>query len=75
MIGLPKNVSCDRAIRAFGICGYVVDHKTSRHVVMVHLTDVQRRLTIPRAHALKRGLLRRLNEHAGVSAKVFKQLV
>ena len=71
MTKLPPDVSGERAVRAFGRIGFVVDHQTGSHVILVHAQDPMKRLTVPQHRALKPGTLRQLIKQAGLTIEEF----
>jgi predicted RNA binding protein YcfA (HicA-like mRNA interferase family) len=50
---LPRDVSGQRAVKAFSRAGCAVDHQTGSHIIMTHQTDPLKRLTIPNHKSLK----------------------
>ena len=75
MTKLPRDVSGDRAVRAFGRIGYLVDHQTGSHIILLHSQDPARRLTVPQHRALKPGTLRHLIKQAGLTVEEFINLL
>lgn len=72
---LPRDVSGERAVKAFGRVGYVVDHQTGSHIIMYVPDDPRKRLTIPNHKFLKPGLLSRLIKDAGLTVDQFVELL
>jgi predicted RNA binding protein YcfA (HicA-like mRNA interferase family) len=75
MTKLPRDVSGERAAKAFGRIGFVLDHQSGSHMIPVHPDDPAKRLTVPAHRALKPGLLRKLVKDAGLSVEQFVELV
>lgn len=75
MTKLPRDVSGERAVRAFGRIGYVEDHQTGSHIILVHSQDPVRHLTVPMHRSLKPGTLRRLIKDAGLTVEEFVDLL
>ena len=65
----------ERAVRAFGRIGFVVDHQTGSHMILVHSQDLVRHLTVPMHYSLKPGTLRRLIQDAGLTVEEFIDLL
>ncbi len=72
---LPRDVSGERAVRVFGRAGFVVDHQTGSHVILVHSGDPRKRLSVPRHRALKPGLLLKLIKDSGLTVEQFIELL
>jgi predicted RNA binding protein YcfA (HicA-like mRNA interferase family) len=72
---LPRDVSGQRAVKAFNRVGYEVDHQTGSHIIMIHQTDPLKRLTIPNHRFLKPGLLSKLIKDAGLTVEQFINLL
>lgn len=72
---LPRDVSGERAVRAFSRVGYVVDHQTGSHIIMNHTTDPFKRLAVPNHRFLKPGLLSKLIKDAGLTIEQFLDLL
>jgi predicted RNA binding protein YcfA (HicA-like mRNA interferase family) len=75
MTKLPREVSGERAVRAFGRIGFVVDHQTGSHMVLAHTSDPRKRLTVPNHRVLKPGLLLKLIKEAGLTVEQFIELL
>ena len=75
MVKLPRDVSGDRAVKAFVRAAYIVDHQTGSHVILVHVTDPRKRLSVPMHRALKPGLLLKLIKDSGLTAERFVELL
>jgi predicted RNA binding protein YcfA (HicA-like mRNA interferase family) len=72
---LPRDLSGERAAKAFGRVGYVVDHQSGSHIIMYHPGDPRKRLTIPNHKFLKPGLLSKLIKDAGLTVVKFVDLL
>lgn len=72
---LPRDVSGERAVRAFGRAGFVTDHQTGSHIIMYHSNDPLKRLSVPNHRALKPGLLSKLIRDAGLTVEQFLKLL
>lgn len=75
MAKLPRDVSGERAVRAFAKVGYVRDHQTGSHIILVHTQDRSKRLTVPAHRAIRVGTLRGLIRDAGLTVEEFIQLL
>jgi predicted RNA binding protein YcfA (HicA-like mRNA interferase family) len=75
MTRLPRGISGERAVRAFGRAGFVVDHQTGSHVVLLHRSDPRKRLVVPQHRTLRPGLLSRLIKDAGLTIEQFNSLL
>ncbi len=69
-------VSAAEAVRALGRAGFVVDHQTGSHVVLLH-SQTGRRAVVPRhgARDLKAGTLRTIVGDAGLTVEEFRKLL
>jgi predicted RNA binding protein YcfA (HicA-like mRNA interferase family) len=72
---LPRDLSGQRAVKAFNRAGFAVDHQTGSHIIMFHQTHSLRRLTIPNHKFLKPGLLSKLIKDAGLTIEQFLDLL
>ncbi len=75
MAKLPREVSGDRAVKAFGRAGFVVDHQTGNHIILTHPEDPRKRLSVPRHRTLKPGLLSKLIKDSGLTVEQFIELL
>jgi predicted RNA binding protein YcfA (HicA-like mRNA interferase family) len=75
MAKLPRDVSGERAVRAFVRAGFVVDHQTGSHVILYHSTDQQKMLSVPHHRVLRRGTLRTLIRLSGLTVEEFVDLL
>ena len=75
MTKLPRDVSGERAAKAFGRIGFVLDHQSGSHMILIHGDDPARRLTVPAHRTIKPGLLRKLVKDAGLSVEQFIELL
>lgn len=75
MVKLPRDVSGDRAVKAFGRAGFVVDHQTGSHVILTHSEDQRKRLSVPSHRTLKPGLLSKLIKDSGLTVEQFVALL
>lgn len=71
---VPRDVSGERATRAFGRAGYVVDHQTGSQMALGHPDANRKTLIVPNHKALKIGLLSRLIKDAGLTVQEFIDL-
>jgi predicted RNA binding protein YcfA (HicA-like mRNA interferase family) len=72
---LPRDVSGERAVKAFTRVGFEVDHQTGSHIIMYNPGDPLKRLSIPNHRSLKPGLLSKLIKDAGLSVEEFLELL
>ena len=75
MAKLPRDVSGDRAVRAFGRAGFVLDHQTGSHMILVHASDPRKRLVVPKHRSLKPGLLLKLIKDSDLTVERFLELL
>ena len=75
MTKLPRDVSGERAVKAFGRVGYVVSHQTGSHIILTHGGDLRKQLTVPRHRTLKPGLLSKLIKDSGLTVEQFIELL
>ncbi|HEV8385549.1 MAG TPA: type II toxin-antitoxin system HicA family toxin [Candidatus Acidoferrales bacterium] len=72
---LPRDVSGERAVRAFGRAGFVLHHQTGSHMILIHPGDPLKTLTVPNHKALRPGTLSKLIKDAGLSVEQFIELL
>lgn len=72
---LPRDVSGERAVKAFIRAGFLVDHQTGSHIIMNHTSEPLKRLTVPNHKFLKPGLLSKLIKDAGLTIDQFLDLL
>lgn len=75
MAKVPRDVSGERAVRALAKIGYVVDHQTGSHMILIHSQDPTKRLTVPAHRAIRVGTLRGIIRDAGISVEEFVRLL
>ena len=75
MAKVPRDVSGERAVRAFRRVGYVLDHQTGSHMVLTHSDPARKTLTIPNHRAIKTGLLAKFIKDAELSVEEFIELL
>lgn len=62
-------------MRAFGKVGYETDRQRGSHVILRQAQSPHRRLTVPDHKELRKGTLRALIRHAGLSVDEFVALL
>lgn len=72
---LPRDISGQKAVKAFEKIGYYIDHQRGSHIILYHKTRKPHRLSIPNHKTLRTGLLSKLIKDAGLSAEQFKKLL
>jgi len=72
---IPRDVSGEQAVRAFGRIGYVHDHTVGSHAVLVHSSDPMKRLVVPLHRVVKVGTLGKLLKDAGLTPEEFIDLL
>jgi predicted RNA binding protein YcfA (HicA-like mRNA interferase family) len=75
MTKLPRDVSGERAVKAIGRAGFVVDHQTGSHVILIHRSDPRKRFSVPRHRALKPGLLLKPIKDSSLTVERFLSLL
>mgnify|MGYP001589267263 CR=1 FL=1 len=71
MTGLPT-VKPKEVIKILKILGFYVHHQSGSHIVMRHMFDSSRRVTIPMHNKdMKKGTLHNILKQAGISAEEF----
>lgn len=68
-------VSGKEAVKAFGKIGYIPDHQTGSHMILRHINEPYRRLSIPNHREISKGLLRDLIKEAGLTVEEFIELL
>jgi predicted RNA binding protein YcfA (HicA-like mRNA interferase family) len=75
MAKVPRDVSGERAVRAFRRIGYVLDHQTGSHMILTHTDASRKPLTIPNHRTIKVGLLAKFIKDAALSVEEFIELL
>jgi predicted RNA binding protein YcfA (HicA-like mRNA interferase family) len=75
MAKLPRDVSGDKARRAFERAGWIFERQSGSHMLLCHPERSLVNLLIPRHKALKPGILRSLIRDAGLSVEEFIELL
>lgn len=68
-------VSGKEAVKAFCKIGYQPDHQTGSHIILRHVSESHRRLSVPNHKEISRGLLRDLIKEAGLTVEEFAELL
>ena len=75
MAKIPRDISGEDAVRAFGRLGYFRDHTVGSHAVLLHSKDPRKRLVVPLHRSLKVGTLSKLVKDAGLTVEEFIELL
>ena len=68
-------VSGKDAVKAFAKIGYQLDHQTGSHMILRHMNEPHRRLSVPNHKEISKGLLRDLIKEAGLTVEEFVDLL
>ena len=68
-------VSGKDAVKAFSKIGYQPDHQTGSHIILRHIDEPHRRLSVPNHKEISKGLLRDLIKEAGLTVEEFVELL
>ena len=68
-------VSGKEAAKALSKIGYQPDHQTGSHMILRHVNEPHRRLSVPNHKELSKGLLRDLIKEAGLTVEEFVKLL
>ena len=71
-MSILSNISGKEAAKIFQKFGYVLDHQTGSHMILRHVNEPHRRLSVPNHKELSKGLLRDLIKEAGLTVEEFK---
>ncbi|MBI4162827.1 MAG: type II toxin-antitoxin system HicA family toxin [Candidatus Aenigmarchaeota archaeon] len=68
-------VSGKEAVKAFAKIGYRPDHQTGSHIILRHVNEPHRRLSVPNHREISKGLLHDLIKEAGLTVEEFIELL
>lgn len=62
-------------VKALSDIGYELDHQTGSHLILRHIENPHRRLTVPNHKEISKGTLRAIIRQAGLSVEEFIELL
>ncbi len=68
-------VSGREVVKALHKLGYEVDHQTGSHLILRHVKEPHRRITVPNHPEIAKGTLRAIISDAGLTVEEFLNLL